>query len=213
MSLLAKSKLIAFHQCPKRLWLEVHHPELREYSAGTLASFQVGHQVGDVARRIYDSDGTGTVIDVKTEGYERAFVRSKQLLAESRQPIFEAGFKAGGALAFADVMLPETENGHRAWKMVEVKSSTSVKDYHREDVAVQTFIAQSAGVDLKSVGCRAPMTRPNKAGWRVLALAAGRAFSALSFQGRDHEPRQFRKENRDDAAIVAPHHVVGALES
>ena len=35
--------------------------------------------------------------------------------------------------------------------MVEVKSSTSVKDYHREDVAVQTFIAQAAGVTVKSV--------------------------------------------------------------
>jgi hypothetical protein len=35
--------------------------------------------------------------------------------------------------------------------MVEVKSSTSVKDYHRDDVAVQTYIAQSAGVKLKSV--------------------------------------------------------------
>ena len=128
MRLLSKSKLIAFRQCPKRLWLEVHHPELREDSAGTLASFQVGHQVGDVARRIYDADGTGSVIDVKTEGYERAFARSKELLAESKSPIFEAGFKAGGALAFADVMLPEVKKGQTAWRMVEVKSSTHVKD-------------------------------------------------------------------------------------
>jgi hypothetical protein len=42
MRLLSKSKLTAFRQCPKRLWLEVHHPELRVDSAGTLASFQVG---------------------------------------------------------------------------------------------------------------------------------------------------------------------------
>jgi hypothetical protein len=35
--------------------------------------------------------------------------------------------------------------------MVEVKSSTSVKDYHRDDVAVQAFIAQSAGVPLASI--------------------------------------------------------------
>ena len=35
--------------------------------------------------------------------------------------------------------------------MVEVKSSTSVKDYHRDDVAVQAFVAQSAGVALQSV--------------------------------------------------------------
>lgn len=151
MRLLSKSKLIAFRQCPKRLWLEVHHPELREDSAGTLASFQVGHQVGDVARRIYDPEGKGAVIDAKTEGYDAAFARSAGLLASGRQPIFEAGIKAGGALAFADVMLPESENGLPAWRMVEVKSSTGLKDYHREDIAVQAFIAQAAGVKLKSV--------------------------------------------------------------
>ena len=42
----SKSKLLAFRQCPKRLWLEIHRPDLREDSAATQASFQVGHQVG-----------------------------------------------------------------------------------------------------------------------------------------------------------------------
>ncbi|MCB1079668.1 MAG: DUF2779 domain-containing protein, partial [Verrucomicrobiae bacterium] len=37
------------------------------------------------------------------------------------------------------------------WHMIEVKSSTSVKDYHREDVAVQSCIADAAGIDLASV--------------------------------------------------------------
>ena len=151
MRLLSKSRLIAFRQCPKRLWLEVHHPELREDSVGTLASFQVGHHVGDVAKRIYDPEGKGVVIDAKTEGYDAAFARSAELLASGRQPVFEAGFKADGALAIADVMLPQGENGLPGWRMVEVKSSTGVKDYHREDIAVQAFIAQAAGVHLKSV--------------------------------------------------------------
>jgi len=151
MRLISKSKLMAFRQCPKRLWLELHRPELREDSAGTLISFQVGRQVGDVAKHIYDPNGTGSVIDVKGEGFEGAFVRSAKLLAESQQPIFEAGFKAKGALAFADVMLPAGENGSPKWRMVEVKSSTSVKDYHRDDVAVQAFIAQEAGVKLESI--------------------------------------------------------------
>lgn len=151
MRVLSKSRLIAFRQCPKRLWLEVHRPELREDSAGTLASFRVGHQVGDVARRIYDPEGKGAVIDVKAEGYDGAFARSAALFADSQQPIFEAGFKAAGALALADVMLPVVEAGGRAWRMVEVKSSTGVKDYHRDDVAVQAFIARAAGVKLQSV--------------------------------------------------------------
>jgi len=147
---LSKSKLLAFRQCPKRLWLEIHHPELRKDSSATLASFATGHQVGDIARHIYDPQGTGQLIDAQKEGFAAAFARSQTLLA-SNQPIFEAGFSAGGALAFADVMLPVPSEGPLSWKMVEVKSSTSVKDYHRDDVAIQAHVAKTSGVTLASV--------------------------------------------------------------
>ncbi len=150
MRTLSKSKLLAYCQCPKRLWLEVHHPELRADSAATQASFATGHRVGDVARQLYDPKGQGALIDPQAEGFEAAFARSQALL-ESNKPIFEAGFKAEGALAFADVMLPVKRGGKRAWRMVEVKSSTSVKDYHRDDTAVQAFIAKSAGVPLVGI--------------------------------------------------------------
>lgn len=150
MRTFSKSKLLALRQCPKRLWLEVHRPDLREDSAATEASFQVGFKVGDIAQRIYDPDGLGALIDLQTEGFDRAFERSAELLY-STYPIFEAGFSAGGALAFADVMLPEQRSGKQVWRMVEVKSSTSVKDYHRDDVAVQAFVAQSAGVPLEAI--------------------------------------------------------------
>lgn len=151
MRFLSKSKLMAFRQCQKRLWLELHRPDLREDSADTQVRFQTGYQVGDIAKRLYDPEGTGAVIDVNAEGFDAAFARTAELLAESQKPVFEAGFKADGALAFADVMLPEFENGQLMWRMVEVKSSTSVKDYHRDDIAVQAFVARSAGVMLKSV--------------------------------------------------------------
>jgi hypothetical protein len=150
MRTFSKSKLLALRQCPKRLWMEIHRPELREDSASTQASYQVGHQVGDIAQRIYDPQGLGAVIDMQSEGFDRAFERSGELL-QATQPIFEAGFSAGGALAFADVMLPAEQDGRQVWHMVEVKSSTSVKDYHRDDVAVQAFVARSAGVALKSI--------------------------------------------------------------
>ncbi len=150
MRTFSKSKLLALRQCRKRLWLEIHRPELRKDSAATHIGFQIGHQVGDIARRIYDPEGLGAVIDVQSEGFARAFERSAQLLGTA-QAIFEAGFSAGGALAFADVMLPEQHGGQQVWRMVEVKSSTSVKDYHRDDVAVQAFVARSAGVALQSI--------------------------------------------------------------
>ena len=60
---LSKSKLLAYRQCTKRLWLEVHSPGLREDSSSTLASFANGHQVGELARGLYDPQGVGETLD------------------------------------------------------------------------------------------------------------------------------------------------------
>ena len=147
---LSKTKLLAFRQCPKRLWLEVHQPEIRQDSSATQRSFSLGHQVGTVAQQLYDPKSKGQTIDVKTEGFAGAIDRTTELLRSS-QPIFEATFTAEGALALADVMLPARKAGQRAWRMVEVKSSTSIKDYHWDDAAIQAFVARSAGVPLASI--------------------------------------------------------------
>lgn len=143
---------MAFRQCPKRLWLEIHRPALRRQSAATEASFAIGHQVGEIARQLYDPEQAGALVDAQREGFEAAFVRSRQLLgSEPARPVFEAGFHAAGALAFADVMLPAGSGARRSWRMVEVKSTTSVKDYQRDDTAVQAYVAQRAGVPLSAV--------------------------------------------------------------
>ncbi len=150
MRTLSKSKLLAFRQCPKRLWLEVHRPEARDDSAATTASFAIGHQVGDIARRLYDPEQRGVLIDPQHEGFDAAFARTQASLL-SPQPIFEASFRAAGALALTDVMLPSPPNEARTWRMIEVKSSTAVKDYHRDDIAVQAFVARAAGLALSSI--------------------------------------------------------------
>lgn len=147
---LSKSKILAYRQCPKRLWLEVNKPELIEISEETNARFNVGYKVGEIAQTIFDPNNDGTLIDIKSEGFSGALARSQSLL-NSNFPIFEAGFSANNVLAFADVMLPVDIDGKRLWNMVEVKSSTSVKDYHLDDIAVQSFAAESAGFSLHSV--------------------------------------------------------------
>ncbi|MBX3639781.1 MAG: DUF2779 domain-containing protein [Nitrosomonas sp.] len=150
MRTFSKSKLLAFRQCPKRLWLEVHRPGLREDSSVTRSGFAIGHRVGDIARQLYDPANKAALIDPQKEGFDAAFNRTQELL-QSGQPIFEAGFRTKEALTFADVMLPVNQDGKPGWRMVEVKSSASVKDYHRDDAAVQAFIARSAGVPLTAV--------------------------------------------------------------
>lgn len=150
MRSLSKSKLIAYRQCPKRLWLEIHHPELAEYSAATKKAFSIGHQVGAIAQKLYDPSGSGTLLDAQTEGYDTVFNRTRELIhSATPAPIFEAGFTANGALAFADIMLPT--QGSKVWRMIEVKAATKLKDYYLEDTAIQTYVAIQSGVNLEGV--------------------------------------------------------------
>jgi hypothetical protein len=150
MQVLSKSKLLAYRQCPKRLWLEVHRTDLCEQVPGTEAVLKVGHDVGDVARRLYDPMKQGTLVGYQEGGLKTALDRSTKLLG-SATPIFEAAFTSGGAMVFTDIMLPLCKRGRLSWRIVEIKSSTHVKDYHRDDVAVQAYVARSAAVPLLAI--------------------------------------------------------------
>ena len=150
MRSLSKSKILAFRQCPKRLWLEIHQPELKDDS-GAEAVYQIGNEIGEVARKIYDTEGRGVLVDFKEIGYDEAFLQSAELLRQGSGPIFEAGFRMPGAIAFADVMLPERSGSALRWHMIEVKAAAGVKDHYHDDLAIQACIAESAGVDLASV--------------------------------------------------------------
>lgn len=187
---LSKSKLIAYRQCPKRLWLEVHRPQLREDTAATQASFTVGNTVGDIAHRIYDPKGKGVLLDAQRDGFSNVFKLSWDLLDSSR-PIFEAGFAIEGALAFADVMLPIKRGGRRVWRMIEVKSSTEVKDYHRDDTAIQSFIARQAGVPLAEIAVAhidSDWVYPGGGDYSGLLIECDLTGEAL---GRDEEVREW----------------------
>lgn len=151
MANLSKSKLLAWRQCPKRLWLEIHRKELLNFSAATEATHQTGHTVGDIARQIYDPSGEGHFLDLKEISFGELLAQSETLSKKSQQPIFEAGFCANGALSLADVMLPVTQGRKRAWRMVEVKSSTGLKDYYRDDAAIQAYVTRAAGVPLVAI--------------------------------------------------------------
>ena len=57
---LSKSRLLLHRQCPKRLWLRVHRPELEEVDDGNQARFATGTYVGEVAQQLYPD---GVLID------------------------------------------------------------------------------------------------------------------------------------------------------
>jgi hypothetical protein len=139
---LSKSRILLHRQCPKRLWLKVHRPELEEIADSNQARFATGTYVGELAQQLYPD---GVLIDGDNLG--QAVADTQAVLAGEKRPIFEATLQAGGLLIRADLMLPD-QDGYR---MVEVKSSTSVKDYHLTDAAIQSWVAQQADLPLTSV--------------------------------------------------------------
>jgi hypothetical protein len=146
---LSKSKLMAALQCDRRLWLEVHHPEFAELSAATRAAFATGHDVGEVARALYSARfGDGPTIGYEG-GLGQALAATKRLLAdpEDRRPVYEATFQHKGILVRLDVLLREPSG----MRLIEVKSSTSLKPEHVTDCAIQAWVARGAGLDLERV--------------------------------------------------------------
>ena len=141
MTSLSKSKILLYRQCPKRLWLSIHRPDLIQISPATQARFDEGNTVGDIARRNY-RDG----VFVKTLNRSQALEQTKQAISQ-HQAVFEAAFYEDDVLIRADLLLPESQG----YRLVEVKSSTGVKPYHQEDVTVQTWVMTKAGCRPKSV--------------------------------------------------------------
>ena len=139
---LSKSRILLHQQCPKRLWLKVHRPELEEIDDSNQARFATGTYIGELAQQLYPE---GTMIN--GADLAQALIDTQKALAGEKLPIFEATFQADGLLIRADLLLPDKDR----YCMVEVKSSTSVKDYYLADAAIQSWVAQQANLPLKSI--------------------------------------------------------------
>jgi hypothetical protein len=143
---LSKSRLMSFRQCPRKLWLEKHRPELAGEVPGQAAVFALGHEVGDLARQLYDTGG-GILIDYD-DGLKAAMQRTREVLAQrSLAPVFEATFERNGLLVRADVL----ERSPAGTRLVEVKASTSVKPEHVVDCAIQSWVLDGTNAATRSV--------------------------------------------------------------
>ena len=150
---ISKSKFVAGCQCLKRLYWQVHEPELAvEPDAATEAIMQQGQEVGMLARQLFPGG-----VEVRSDrGLDEAICATRELAANPAVPtIFEGVFQHDGVLVRVDVL---HRRGDGRWRLVEVKSSTSVKEEHVDDVGIQSRVVSRCGVDLASV-CLAHINR------------------------------------------------------
>lgn len=144
---LSKSKITAFEQCPRKLWLSKHKPEVAQVDDGAEARFATGHEVGDLACSLLPS---GVMVEAEPD-LAAAVARTRELIdAGWSEPIFEATFEHEGVLVRVDVLSP----GADGWAIAEVKSSAGVKDYHLGDLATQVWVLTQAGTSVSSACIR-----------------------------------------------------------
>ena len=132
---LSKSKFLSGLQCHKRLFLEVHHPSLAtKPDAATQAMFDMGTEVGELARSRFPG---GVLVTAGYRQTEAALAQTAALVQDlTVKAIFEAAFLHAGVLIRADVLerVPTAEGLSCGWRLIEVKSSTKVKDVDRKSV-------------------------------------------------------------------------------
>ena len=146
---LSKSRITAFEQCPKKLWLSVHRPDLAEWDDAAEARFATGNAVGDVACSLHPD---GVMVEAEPD-LSAAIATTQQLLEEGhRGPIFEATFQHQGVLVRVDV-LSRTRRG-KGWHVAEVKSSAGPKDYHHADLATQIWVLRNKGLNVAGAAIR-----------------------------------------------------------
>src|SRR5689334_3551004 len=98
---ISKSKFVAGCQCLKRLYLQVHSPELGEPpGATTKAIIEQGREVGKLARKLFPGG-----VDVASARLDEAIRRTKELVGNPEVvAIFEGLFEHEGVLVKVDVL-------------------------------------------------------------------------------------------------------------
>lgn len=140
---LSKSRYIAGLQCAKRLWYEANaFQQIPPFDEAAMARFDQGHEVGRLALRLFPG---GVEIARDKRRWSTTAAATARALA-ARIPLYEASFVHEGGACRVDILAP-VEGG--AWDLLEVKSSTSVKDVHRADLAFQTWVVRGAGVTVR----------------------------------------------------------------
>jgi predicted RecB family nuclease len=140
---ISKSKFIAGCRCLKRLYLQVHRPELADPNDAADASTGQRREVEMVARKLFPGG-----IEVSTTRLDQAIRMTQELLANSEVPaIFEGVFEHDGILARVDILQRRREN---LWRLLEVKSASDLKDHYVQDVAIQSYVLSCSGTRLAS---------------------------------------------------------------
>ena len=134
---LTKSRYLDGLHCPKYLWMEFNTPaDIPEKDAVTLYLLEQGNRVCRIAQKAYP-DGLNA-----SKNPDGSFKYIEEVIGKGCV-LFEANISKDSLFARADILVPA---GNNSWDLIEVKSSTSIKDYHINDITFQKHCCDIAGL-------------------------------------------------------------------
>ena len=144
---LSKSQYIKGLQCPKALWFYKYRKDLApEITPAKQAVFDTGNEVGLLAQDYFEG-GIEVVADYWD--VEKLVELTAQYIEQGYKQIYEATalHPANGLYSRIDILHKVDDSDQ--WDLVEVKSSTAVKDYHIDDLAFQYYVFTNAGYNIR----------------------------------------------------------------
>jgi len=138
---LSKSRYLLGLRCHKLLWLDEHEPDPSPPNDEALFRMNEGTAVGERARAAM---GPGVLIKSPDFAREQKLAETQRALDARAALIYEATFSAGGAVVRTDI-LRRTDDG---FDLIEVKSSTSVREEQLAEVAMQLWVLRAAGLSV-----------------------------------------------------------------
>lgn len=130
-------------QCLKRLYFQVHRPELASGSDGvTEALLEQGRQVGLMAQKAFAG---GVAVTTDHKHLDDAVRTTRELVRSAAPVIFEGTFEYSGVLVRTDIL--QRRNG-QVFRLVEVKSSTGTKPHYAYDIGIQKHVVSGAGLSI-----------------------------------------------------------------
>jgi hypothetical protein len=140
MQLLSKSSYLLGLQCPKLLWTKINKKErIPDVDKALQHRFDEGTKIGKLATSLFKK---GIYIP---EDFKQNLEETKELI-KKRVALFEPSFMIEDLYSRADILKPV---GKDKWDIIEVKSSTEVKEVNLHDLSFQKHIYEKSGLKIR----------------------------------------------------------------
>jgi cytochrome c-type biogenesis protein CcmE len=144
--LLSKTSFLKAVQCDKSFFLYKNHYDLKDpLSPEKLSVFNRGHKVGILAQELFP--GGVDVSPTHAFKFSEAIEKTKELIAQGQEVIYEATFVYDDTLVAIDILAKRDDK----WYAYEVKSSLKISQTYVMDAALQYYVIKNALPSLEDI--------------------------------------------------------------